>query len=209
MRRVLSKYGAYTNHLAVLSEDSSVKATDRSKLRGHYRKWVDAKYIFGCAVFSDLLAPCSVLSKAMQSDDLDILGAISSVVKSVRDTNKLSSTPLEKWPTYDYLIKNTSVDDEGQESYQSQELKNYSQAKAHYAALYQEYCVKVVECIKSRLAWSDLDLLRDIIFVLATQGWEKIVEAGEPLEAIDRLVLRFGVPLRKANVQAAEVTSEF
>ena len=69
--------------------------------------------------------------------------------------------------------------------------------------------LKVMECIKSRLAWSDLDLLRDIIFVLATQGWEKIVEAGEPLEAIDRLVLRFGVTLRKANVQAAEVTSEF
>ena len=45
--------------------------------------------------------------------------------------------------------------------------------------------------------------------MLATQGWEKIVEAGELLEAIDRLVLRFGVPLRKANVQAAEVTSEF
>ena len=136
MRRVLSKYGAYTNHLAILSEDSSVKATDRSKIRGYYRKWVDAKYIFGCAVFADLLAPCSVLSKAMQSDDLDILRAVSSVVKSVKDTNKLISTPLEKWPMYDYLIKNTSVDDACQESYQSQELKNYSQAKAHYAASY-------------------------------------------------------------------------
>jgi hypothetical protein len=45
MRRVLSKYEAYTNHLATLSEDLSVKATDRSKIRAYYRKWVDAKYI--------------------------------------------------------------------------------------------------------------------------------------------------------------------
>ena len=77
MRRVLSRYGAYTNHLAALSEDSSVKAIDRLGT-------IENGLIFGCAVFSDLLAPCSVLSKAMQSDDLDILGAISSVVKLVK-----------------------------------------------------------------------------------------------------------------------------
>ena len=77
MRQVLSKYGACTNHLATLSEDSSVKAIDRSKIRGT----IGLMQIFGCAVFSDLLAPCSVLSKAMQSDDLDILRAISSDVK--------------------------------------------------------------------------------------------------------------------------------
>ena len=38
MKRVLSKFGEYTNHLAALSEDSSVKASDRVKLRGYFQK---------------------------------------------------------------------------------------------------------------------------------------------------------------------------
>ncbi len=34
MKRVLSKFGAYSSHLIALSEDHSVKAADRAKLRG-------------------------------------------------------------------------------------------------------------------------------------------------------------------------------
>ena len=42
MKRVLSKYGAYTAHLVALPEDSSVRSADRAKLRGYSRKWVNA-----------------------------------------------------------------------------------------------------------------------------------------------------------------------
>ena len=38
LKRVLSRYGAYTNHLAALSEGSSVKSVDCAKLRGYYRR---------------------------------------------------------------------------------------------------------------------------------------------------------------------------
>lgn len=38
MNRVVSKFGAYTCHLASLSEDSSVKPVDRAKLKGYYNK---------------------------------------------------------------------------------------------------------------------------------------------------------------------------
>ena len=76
MKRVLSKYGAYTTHLASLSEDSTANLVDRAKLRGHYLKWTNAKYLLGCAFFVDLLTPCSILSKVMQHDDLDILSVL-------------------------------------------------------------------------------------------------------------------------------------
>ena len=66
MKRVLSKFGAYTNHLTALSMDSSVKAVDRAKLQGYLRKWVDAKCLLGCAFFTDLLSPCAIFSKVMQ-----------------------------------------------------------------------------------------------------------------------------------------------
>ena len=53
-KRVVAKYGAYTAHVSTLSCDSSVKPSDRAKLTGYLRKWVDAKYLLGCAFFVEL-----------------------------------------------------------------------------------------------------------------------------------------------------------
>ena len=59
MKRVLSKFGAYTNHLATLSQDSSVRPCDRAKLKGYYNKWIDAKtstyWVVPCSLTSSLL----------------------------------------------------------------------------------------------------------------------------------------------------------
>ena len=49
MKRVVLKFGTYTNHLAALSEDKSVKPANRAKLKGYYNKRTDAKYLLGCA----------------------------------------------------------------------------------------------------------------------------------------------------------------
>ena len=76
MKCILSRYGAFTSHLITLSEDVSVKANDRAKLKGYYNKWVKAKYILGCAVYIDVHSPCVILSKVMQFDQLDIHGAL-------------------------------------------------------------------------------------------------------------------------------------
>jgi hypothetical protein len=38
MKRILSKYGAYAAHTAQLSEDKTVKASDRAKLKGYLKK---------------------------------------------------------------------------------------------------------------------------------------------------------------------------
>lgn len=185
-----------------------MKPADRGKLKGYYRQWINGKYLLGCAFFMDLLTPCSILSKVMQSDDLDILAALTSLLRSVKEVDKLSSTPLERWPTYAAtLLKCTNND--GAISYQSQVLVQFEAAKALYASKYKDYCSTVSECIKSRLAWSDLQLLRDIIFVLATQGWQKLLDESDPLEAIDRLVEHFSIPLQKANVCTEQIHGEF
>ena len=110
MKRVLAKYGAYTAHLSSLSEDTSVKAADRAKLKGYLKKWVDAKYVLGCAAFVDLLTPCTIFSRSMQRDNLDILAAITHLVKTLNETNKLSSKPLEQWKTYGDTLTKIHVD---------------------------------------------------------------------------------------------------
>ena len=223
MKRVVSKYGAYTAHLSALSCDSSVNPSDRARLTGYLRKWVDAKYLLGCGFFVDLLSPCAIFSKTMQSDNLDILGALTSLLRAVKETNKLCSKALSQWPTYSATV-NKVVEDGGGPEYQNQELKKYSQAKNYYETNSSEYCSKVTSCIKSRLAWSNMDLIRDIIFMLGTQGWQKLLDDEQvtepplddlgdsqenPMDAIDRLVEHFKTPLEGANTELDEIRREF
>jgi len=205
---VLSKYGAYTAHLAKLSENPSVNSTDRAKLRGYYLKWTNAKYLMGCALFVDILSPCSILSKVMQHDDLDILSVLSSMLRSVKEIEKLSMTSLDKWSTYAATLAKCTVND-GTTTYQSQNLKGFVEAKAYFSNHYREYCSKVNGCLKSRLAWSDLQLLRDTILVLATQGWQKLFDEKDNLEAIDQLAQHFCFSLTKAGVRVEDIHTEF
>ena len=175
MRRVLSNYGAYTNHLATLSQDSSMKPADRAKLSGYCKKWVDAKYILGCAVFVDLLTPCTTFSMCMQCDEVDILQAMSCLLKSLKETAKLSSTDLDCWPTYGATLDKCSENEqEGNKVYHCQELKHFSEAVQLYTTHHKNICSQVVHCIEYRLSWSDLDLIHGIIFMLSTHGWEKL-----------------------------------
>ena len=91
----------------------------------------------------------------------------------------------------------------GVEVYQYQELKRYKEAEDYYKAHY-EYCTRISHCIKARLAWSDLQVLRDIIFVLSTYGWAKAIEKDK-LEAVDRLL----VFTEGAGANPAEIHAEF
>ena len=129
----------------------------------------------------DLLSPCAIFSKTMQSDNLDILGALTPLLRAVKETNKLCSKALSQWPTYSATV-NKVVEDAGGPEYQNQELKKYSEAKNYYETNSSEYCSKVTSCIKSRLAWSNMDLIRDIIFMLGSQGWLKLLDDEQVTE---------------------------
>lgn len=58
-------------------------------------------------------------------------------------------------------------EDEGM-VYQGQSIRRYQEAKVYYEGKYKEYGEYVTTC---RLAWSDLDIMHDI---LESQGWQKI-----------------------------------
>ena len=206
MKRILSKFGAYTNHLAALSTDSSTRACDRAKLRGYYNKWIDAKYLLGCAFFTDLLTPCAILSKAMQKDELDIL---SGLLRTVKEIDKFSTRYLSSWTTYTATISKIEEED-GEVTYQRQTLKNYSSAKDTYLRNHKTYCSAVMECLNL----DSSGLIRDVIIILETQGWHKIVdeeESGEsdPTDAVDRVATNFEEPLKAAGVVTTELRQEF
>ena len=217
MKRVVSKFGAYTNHLTTLSQDSTVKSADRCKLRGYLTRWVNAKYLLGCAFFSGLLLPCSVFSRVMQEDDLDVLGAFSCLIRTIKEVDKLTSKGLEHWPTYSAVLKKL-MDRDGEVEYQLQTLTHVSQAKAHYSDNAAGYCSSVISCLNSRLAWTDLQFVRDVVVYLETQGWQKLVDEeftpdidseNDPMGPIERLGQRFQIPLESAGVDIDRLPEEF
>ena len=97
--------------------------------------------------------------------------------------------------------------------YQCQELHRYDQALSYFTAHHEQYCTSVTSCLKSRLAWSDLQIIRDVILVLASQGWEKLLneddESTAATQAIVRLGTRFKSPLTSAKVEIDRLNKEF
>jgi len=47
--------------------------------------------------------------------------------------------------------------------------------------------------------------MREIIVVLNTQGWEKLLEENNPLDEVLRLVVRFKVPLQGAEAVTNDI----
>ena len=143
---------------------------------------------------------------------------------------KLASKPLSQWATYSTTCAKFVKEGSGSTTeyyYQAQKVKCYVTADEYFVAHYKDYCKGVhykdyckgvhykdyckgvSQCIKSHLEWSDLELMRDIIAVLNTQGWEKLLEEGNPLDEVLRLVTRFKAPLQGAEAETGEVHREF
>jgi len=171
---------------------------------------VDARYILGCALFVDVLSPCAIFSKVMQADEIDILGALTSLLRTQKEIEKLQSLPFSQWPVYSSTLKKIT-DNNGKKYFQGQELKRFNEAVTYFENHGQEYCLKLRECLRSRLGWSDQQLLRDIITLLATQGWEKLLieESDAPQEGIERLIARFTIPLEGASIDCTKIQEEF
>lgn len=85
----------------------------------------------------------------MQNDDVDIyvVEGMSTLMKSRKEVDKLSSTPLDKWAVYlaTMEICSTTTDVNGAihvvYQYQYQELKQFTSAKTYHANHYRAYSV--------------------------------------------------------------------
>ena len=126
---------------------------------------------------------------------------------------------MKEWPVYSATLAKCStpsrsdgdLDDILSEEavYQSQELTQFLSAQRYYTNHYTEYCQAVTDCIKNRMNWSDVQVFCDIIIVLATQGWQKLVDYEDSLDAVDRLATQFSTPFQGAGVQLEEIHAEF
>jgi hypothetical protein len=97
--------------------------------------------------------------------------------------------------------------EDGSRVYQMQKLKRYFESKSYFSSNYEEHCHNVSQCIKSRLSWTDLELMRDIVFMLSSHGWEKLIQEDD-LAAIDRRFIRFTSPLMKVLISGGQRREE-
>ena len=97
LQQVVDRYGAYLNHLAALTEDKSIKSTDRQHLKGYLLKWRQARMIIGSAMYTDALNPASLLSLTLQDDDIDVVQGIKNILKFHTSLKKLTSQDVVMW----------------------------------------------------------------------------------------------------------------
>ena len=110
LQRVLDRYGAYIAHLSTLVEDRSIKPSDCSRLKRYFLKWRHPEVLVGCALYTEVLKPLSMLSLTLQSDSSDIVTSM----KAVKTLKSLAEEDPKQWPTIQ-LIQSRIREVDGQE----------------------------------------------------------------------------------------------
>ena len=174
LQRVVDRYGAYTSHLNALAEDNSIKSEDRARIKGYSKKWFECKILVGCALYSEVLKPPSIISLSLQGSNIDIVFAIKQILKATSALKSLESQDPLQWPMVKQVVDQIKSEANGEKIYQGTVLMGYSDA--------------VIDCCKqealsdlkrltantlSRLQWSDMKLLRALLVFIETQSWMK------------------------------------
>ena len=213
LQHVVDRYGTYIAHLSTLAKDNTVKAADRTRLKGYLCKWKQPQILVGCALYIDALRPVSLLSLTLQSDDADIVSSIESTLKSVKALQSLVEKDPREWPKVKLLKQ--LVDSDGQQEYQGVLIPNFDaivdQCKVHVLADME----RLQEKIKERLSWTDTTLLRQLLVFLETQSWQKKDPSSDDEEnmaeikaAVEYLISVFRAPLESRDVCIATIQEE-
>lgn len=151
LERLINRFGAYLNHLAILSEDPTVKSTDRQKLKGYLLQWCSAKMLFGCTLFHDLLKPAAIHCKVLQDDEVCIVGAIEAILKTSRAIEKLTATSFDDLPTVKKVSSRIEHSESGSTTYQGAELTKHEEGVAYLKSHKDQYMASILACLKDRV----------------------------------------------------------
>ena len=206
--RLIDRFGAYLNHVTALTEDTGVKASDRQKLKGYIQKWQKFSILLRCAFFHDLLRPAGILCKILQEDDLCVVRAIESVMKTKKALDKLKTTRLEELPSVSKVLSRIKQDNE-ECTYQGADIKLYDQGLSFVKSNYIEWVEAVASCLRCRIKTEHTELLTHAVTLLATNGWERSEDPSFGHTALDEVCSWFHVPLEYANIDSSLVREEW
>ena len=218
LQRVLDRYGAYIAHLSTLVEDKSIKPCDRARLKGYLLKWKQPEVLVSCALYVEVLKPLSILSLTLQSDSADIVISIENTLKSTKALRSLTEKDPSQWQTVQ-LVHNRIKEIDGHKEYQGVPLQNIDDCLDRCKAPALADIQRLHEQLKTRLEWSDVNLLRAILVFLETQSW---LQRNDPSNddpdsddglaniraALDLIITAFHAPLESKGVALETIQDE-
>lgn len=206
LERLIDRLRAYISHLTMLADDTKVKSVNRQKMKGYMSKWSDARMILGSTFFHDLLRPAAILCKALQRDEVCVISAIESILKTSNMIDKLKETAFEDLRTVKKVMVRIT-EESGSVTYQCVDLKRYEEGLAFLKSRHQQYMDLVQDCLRDRVKVQSVDLLT--LTILATHGWERSESTTFGYDALESLCARFLVPLENAEVDCSRVKEEW
>ena len=96
LKRMIDRYGVYMNHLVSLTEDRTVKATDKQKLKGYIKCGRMQRF--------EILKPVGILSKVLQNEEICMYELIESMIKTKKNLEKLKATPYIELPAVKKIL---------------------------------------------------------------------------------------------------------
>ena len=208
LHRVFDLYGAYISHLTSISADTSVKGADKARLKGYRTKWQQGKMLIGSAMYIDAVNAPSLLSKALQGDNIDIVQCLRNILHAKKSLKNLVDVDHLDWPTVKLVCNRLSDDKE----YQGTTLQHYSDSALRYCKDQALADVSRLESkMRERLEWSDVKLLRAILIFLDSQTWRCVVADAtdsscrdksltEVLMAVELIATMFREPLEAVGI---------
>ena len=147
--------------------------------------------------------------KALQDDEVCIVGAIEVVLKTAQAITSLQTVAFEDLTTVKKVLARVQKGSGLEVTYQGAILACYDQGVAFLQAHKNEYAESVVSCLKERVKVQHCNVLSHALSLLATQGWEKPESVGLIAAALESLSSHFKVPLEGSEVDCSVLQEEW
>ena len=213
---LIDRYGAYLNHLTMLSQDRKIKSADQEKLKGHILRSRKSKVLLACPLFHNVLKPIGILSKTLQEEELCIVRAIEAFLRTKKSLEELKVKYFEDFPTVKKVLgriqqKEASSGSSTTVTYQGTDLHLHPQALSSLSKDCKVWLNDISKCLVSRMKAQDekLVLYTHTMMVLATQGWERTPSPSFGHNSLEVICHRFSVPLEKADINVSTVQDEW
>ena len=215
LARLIDRYGAYPNHLTMLSQDRKVKSADREKLKGYVLRWRKSKILLACALFHDVLKSIGVLSKILQEEELCNARATEAFLRTKKSLQELKVKNFEDFPTVKKVLgriqqKEACSGSSTTVTYQDTDLHLHPQALSSLSKDYKVWLNDIGKCLVSRMKAQDEELVlyTHAMRALVTQGWERRTSSFGHY-SLEGICDRFTVPLEKADIDVSTVQDEW
>ena len=189
-----------------LTNDKSVPAGDRNKLKGYLKAWSQSKIPFLLALFIDVLSVVSDLSLVFQSDSIDVVSFCDAISKAKRQMERLQERSFETMPFVKNLL--SKIEEKEQKFfYMNIPIENYEKAKGIIAKKKTEILENVSNCLCKRLEEeSDSEtMFQHTPKILNCEGWAD--RGSGDIEFFDESICfffeRFQTPLKYAGMKVS------